>query len=494
MGNKMSDCGANAVTREKEGLSYVSRSDAWYAGRRALVLVASLLTLTLSLTMAPAGDAAETPDKLELINLLKAGEWSRLERRLEAYQSAFENDRASDQLVEAAYLAFANSDQYLADHLDRWVGSAPGSYAALAARGVYYWRLGWMAHGSADAQVLTRAQTRLMRKIFFLAAQDLEAAIEIRPQFSLAYALLFDIGMASDQRDDQTFLMRRGLRDVPASFVIRERYLASLEPAWRPRWTPEQALSEIARFTGAIEKAATRFPRLRPLTGYEHYARAQTLFAPGHYATAKGLIAQALNAGQYWRYHGLAGRIQLQEGRCGLALLSFDLALAQRPQDAALYGLRGEVQRCMDNGHGALDEWDQALAFDAMEPRYLLGKGEALFLLGRYDDARKLLDQATFYGANDAAVRAARGALLVDRFGQFDAAAADFKLATEIEPGRVDYWLGYGDALYRANKCDAMAALATYVRLCKRSVACSTEDVAWATAALDEAGRSACLD
>ena len=450
------------------------------------------VTAALFLGIASGANALKYPDKLELISLLEAGSLSKLERRLEVYQSAFENGRASDQWVESAYLAFANSDPYLADKLDRWVTAAPDSYAARGARGVYFWRLGWLARGADTGQPPSSDQARLMREFFVLADADLEAAIELRSEFSLAYALLIDIATAGDRRDDQTFLMRRGLKTIPRSFVIRERYLASMEPAWRPLWSERESLAEIEYVSSAIEDAATRFPRLLPLTGYIHYVRAKLSFASGDITTAKGRIALALRAGQFWRYHDLAGRIQMHENQCGLALLSFDHALAQRPQDSALYGLRGRARRCIDGRDGALEEWDRALAFDAMEPSYLLAKGEALFLLGRYDDARKLVEDATFYGSNNASVRAARGALLVDQFGQFEAAAADFKLATEIEPGRVDYWLRYGDALLRANQCDALAALATYVRLCRDGSSCAADDLAWAVAAMEQAGQSDC--
>lgn len=453
-----------------------------------------LMCLGLFLGFAPGAQALTYPDKLELINLLETGSLNKLERRLEVFQSAFENGRASDQWVESAYLAFANSDPRLAEKLDRWVESAPDSYAALGARGVYFWRLGWMARGSETGFRPSRDQIRLMREFFALAEADLETAIDLRPEFSLAYALLIDIGMVSDRRDDQTFLMRRALKVVPGTFVVRERYLASLEPAWRPQWSDEQSLEEITHYASLVQDATTRFPRLLPLTGYGHFVRAKLTFAAGDHTTAKGLIALSLRAGQFWRYHDLAGRIQMRERQCGLALLSFDHALAQRPQDAALFGLRGEARRCIDGNDGALDDWDRALAFDAMEPKYLLAKGEALFLLGRHDDARKLVEDATFYGAINASVRAARGALLVDQFGQFEAAAADFKLATEIAPDRVDYWLSYGDALLRANQCDALAALATYVRLCRDGSSCAPDDLAWAIDGIEQASRSDCRD
>ncbi len=451
-----------------------------------------LLLAVLAAGLPSTAHAVQYPDKLQLIQLLRAGSWTKLERRLEAYQSAFENGRASDELVEAAYFAFANSDQTLAEKLDHWVEIAPKSYRARAARGVYFWRLGWIARGTDVSHKPSRQQVRIMRRFFALAERDLESAIDMHPRFSLGYAILISIGMASNQRDDHTFVMRRGLGIVPQSFAIREWYLASLEPWWRSGLPDKLALAVINEFVESTKKAANRYPRLKPLLGYADYVRAQTHFHSEEYAEALALINRALSAGDYWRYYELRGRIQYREHRCVLALRSYDRALARRPQEAALYDMRGQIRRCVDNYEAALEEWDRALALDAMEPNYLLAKGEALQLLGRYDDARKLLDKAFFYGAYDPSVRATRGALLVNYFDQAEAALEDLKYATEMEPGRATYWRDYGDALFRSNRCDAVAALATYMRLCERGSACLSADLEWAAGAIEDISRADC--
>lgn len=453
---------------------------------------AHLLLVLFALGAPTPALALDYPDKLQLIEQLRSGSLASLERRLEAYQSAFENGRASDELVEAAFFAFANSDQSLARTLDEWVASAPNSYAARGARGVYYWRLGWIARGTDVMRKPSRQQARAMRRFFRLAEEDFEAAIDMHPRFSLGYAFLISIGMASNQRDDPTFMMRRGLKVVPQSFAIREWYLASLEPWWRSGRPDKLALAIIGDFVESTKRAAGKYPGLKPLTGYADYVRARMHFHAEQYDKALGAIDRALTAGDYWRYHDLRGRIQLREHRCVSALKSYDRALANSPQVAAVYGMRGQVRQCVDDYEAALEDWDRALALDAMEPNYLLAKSETLQKLGRYDDARELLDKAVFYGAYDPTVRAARGALLVNYLDETDAAIDDLKYATQVAPDQAVFWRDYGDVLFRANRCDAAAALATYLRLCEHGAECEGGDRAWADAAIEDILHAEC--
>jgi hypothetical protein len=100
-----------------------------------LVVVAATGLAVFLCAGAGVGHALDYPDKRELVDMLRRGSLTKLERRLTAYQSAFENGRASDELVDHAYRAFANSDPELAGLLDRWVEKQPTSYAARAARG-----------------------------------------------------------------------------------------------------------------------------------------------------------------------------------------------------------------------------------------------------------------------------------------------------------------------------------------------------------------------
>ncbi len=91
----------------------------------------------------PAEAKYRLPDKLALIALLKQGKYATLDKRLSAYQRAYESDPAAEHRVNTAFYAFASSDPGLKPKLNAWNERMPASYAAPLARGVYYYSLGF---------------------------------------------------------------------------------------------------------------------------------------------------------------------------------------------------------------------------------------------------------------------------------------------------------------------------------------------------------------
>jgi tetratricopeptide (TPR) repeat protein len=127
-----------------------------------------------------------------------------------------------------------------------------------------------------------------------------------------------------------------------------------------------------------------------------------------------------------------------------------------------------------------------------MAPATLRAKGKALRELGRLDEARAAYDKAAFYGAYDHEVRAERGTLLLNDLDDAAAAAEDLGAATSLKPDRADYWRDYGRALFKTNDCDAAAALATFLRLCREGAECGEEDLVSAAAGIQRITRGDC--
>ena len=57
------------------------------------------------------------PDRLELLALLRGADYEQLDARLRGYLNAYEKGRRPETHVEAAYLAFINSDPVLGDRI-----------------------------------------------------------------------------------------------------------------------------------------------------------------------------------------------------------------------------------------------------------------------------------------------------------------------------------------------------------------------------------------
>lgn len=469
------------------------------AGRRAgraaaIVRAAAGLALALA-AGAPAAVALDHADKLEMVDMLRRGSLTKLETWLAAYQNAFENGRASDGMVDHAYSAFANSDPELAATLDGWVDKRPGSYAALMARADYYANLVRIAGADAPTEETRAEGRRAMDRLAGLARADLEAALARKPRLSVAYARLIELDTRLANAADAEFVMRKGLDLVPGSFAIRAAYLDGLVPWGRPGLTVAEARQSVARFMKEIEYSAGQYADLRPLLGYPDFVEGQVLSGMGRHAAAALHFQQALSHGAYWLYHYGYGLSHERDGQYVFALQSYDRALALHPQTAEVLARRGWAYWGLDDRSGAVAEWDQALALDALEPDTLYAKAIALEALGRTDEALAAYDKAAVYGAWDDRVRAGRGALRLNRLGDFAGAVEDLRAATDLAPDRIAYWHDLAVALDHVDRCDAGTAevLASYIRLCRSEGGCPDDQLIWAAGAVEEIMAGACV-
>ena len=119
------------------------------------ILLAAVADLMVVVGM-PRAQAEKFPDRHALVEWLQTGVFDKLDRRIAAYQIAFENGRRSDQAVEYALKSFANSDPDLLAAIDLWAAETPDFYAPVAARGIYNWHLGAMAANASDASTPER--------------------------------------------------------------------------------------------------------------------------------------------------------------------------------------------------------------------------------------------------------------------------------------------------------------------------------------------------
>ena len=230
-------------------------------------LAALVLAMLIVPALIRAPDAAELlPDKPELIGRLERGDFEALDQRLAAFQEAFERGEISDTLVDYAFSTFMNSDLELEDRLGAWNEAMPGSFAAAAARGRYYWHLGWLTRDQSVAARTRRLALARMRGYFDLAEADFEQAIAERSGFSMAYGYLIDMAAARGDEVARAVALERGLAASPKSVIIRLRYLIGLGPRWGGSLGQIRAFIEAARQQhpddGFLEVlvSRTRFP------------------------------------------------------------------------------------------------------------------------------------------------------------------------------------------------------------------------------------------
>ena len=200
------------------------------SGARAGRLGPLFMALLVFGTTAAA--AAKVPDKLDLIETLRQGDFAALEDQLGALQSAYEASTTSDAPLDVAFNAFRNTSPDLEPRLDAWVAANPDSGAARLARGVFHATVGWHLRGARTVARTQEESFARMRARFARSEADLEAAIARNPRLAAAYDHLIGIHMARNQESDVHRVFRNGIVANPGSVAIRSSYYGSLRPRW----------------------------------------------------------------------------------------------------------------------------------------------------------------------------------------------------------------------------------------------------------------------
>ncbi len=295
------------------------------------------------------------------------------------------------------YRLMERHDEALAD-LDRAVALDPTFSWAFAHRGDAHRRLGHDAAALADfdraveldpdyvwARAARADAYRYLRR-FDDALAEFTRAIELQPDNAWAYAHRGDTYRSMERYDDALADLNRAIELQPDN----DWTLASRASACRGLKRYQEALADLAR---AIE--------LNPANGWALACRGETY--------------------------------RLME-RYDEALADFDRAIALDGSDAWDLGSRGQTLVSLRRYEDAVADFDRAIELDPSMEWAIADRGEAHWLLRRYDAALADLDRVIAMNPADAEYLVARGVVRRDR-GDEAEAAADFRRATEIEPG-----------------------------------------------------------
>lgn len=172
-------------------------------------------------------DASATP-----IALLRAGRFAELDARMSAVQADWRHGRIDDLALLAAFRPFGDDDPALAASYDAWVKVFPKSYVARLAQGEYDVHVGRGARGgklgidtpSSSFQAMDAANTR--------ATQALRASLALDERPLLSYSLLIDMTRHHGDEDYARSLLAAGLKLDPHGYILRLRYMTTLETRW----------------------------------------------------------------------------------------------------------------------------------------------------------------------------------------------------------------------------------------------------------------------
>ena len=150
--------------------------------------------VALSVFWSPArGGEFEPLGPLQILDILKLSDFSKLETMLRARQNAFEARQIKESIATNPYQAFKNSHPAIIDPLNEWNKAFPNSYAALLARGVHRLHLAHTIRGDLWTRETPRERFARMAPYLTAADNDLNLAIILNPRLPAGYAALIKL-------------------------------------------------------------------------------------------------------------------------------------------------------------------------------------------------------------------------------------------------------------------------------------------------------------
>jgi tetratricopeptide (TPR) repeat protein/Zn-dependent protease with chaperone function len=432
----------------------VSIALATVSGCRPLTVMAD--TSTSEAAIPHFAMPAALPDRLELLTLLRNGQFEDLDRRLEKYahgSGSSASDEGEPELVsEAAFETFSVADPSLGTRLDEWVTRMPSSPRALAARATYLVASGYQARTAAWGAEVTPAQWQAMRTFHSRARADAEQAITRDP--ALIDAHVAAISVARAQGDDETCeaLTRRALQTAPASLRVRAACLICL----MPRWGSHGSYLKMQAFAVAAQQRADRNPRLQELLGFVDWEQGRRQLSSDDANGAIERFTRALSHGEYWQFYEARARAHRHAGNNDLALRDYEQAIRLRPYDVDLLVARADILARLQHPIDGLPSLTRAAQWDPSNAdvrkafadltQTALGLGARHLKAQRLTEAQPLLEAALQANPNDVEALYWTGRMQIAQ-NDNDAALTTFRRAVAIDPGHyescrnVDYLL-----------------------------------------------------
>lgn len=301
-----------------------------------------------------------TADKLKLLEKLRHRDFAGLDSEFERYQEAFEKSPSAELNEKLAFDSFATDDLTVGDLIEEWIIAKPDSFAAHMAMGNYFsWR-GWHTRGPAPADQTASGQFDKMQKDFSQSDSETKIALKIRPQLSIAYAVLLGEARGTHDQTLHGKLQNEALRQIPASFVIREEVMESMYPRWGG---DQETMTEFAQQSQALVKEN---PYMHWLLGFVDSDTGETLGLEGQFDQSIAALTRAIQkGGDYSGFYFIRGVSYGQSGAYAQALADFDRANELSPQDPGLLLRRAFALAHLGRPQAALADWKVVSVFEA---------------------------------------------------------------------------------------------------------------------------------
>jgi hypothetical protein len=147
-------------------------------------------------------------------------------------QSDYRRGRIDELALLAAFRPFGDADPALSAPYDAWVKAYPKSYVARLTQGEYEVHVARVARGGAYAAATSPEKMAAMDAANERATRALRASLALDERPLLSYFLLIDLTRHHGDDDYARTLLDAGLKLDPHGYILRLRYMTTLESRW----------------------------------------------------------------------------------------------------------------------------------------------------------------------------------------------------------------------------------------------------------------------
>ncbi|EDY87406.1 tetratricopeptide repeat domain protein [gamma proteobacterium HTCC5015] len=275
---------------------------------------------------------------LKFRRILKNGEYDQLNRLLDGRLEAVFKDLSKEEQLYRAYEAFEIDQEPYGSLLNDWVEKYPTNYQPYLARGFYYSHMGWQARGGKWASETEEEQFQKMRMFFDRSRSDLQHALALNEKALPAYGKQIALEMAdTSSLDEMRKILRQGVAVLPASYMIREKYILALRPRWGGSY---KMMSSYAR---QAEKHIEENPKLSLLFGILLTDIGRSYAQRDAEKAAIESLDKALEFGDRGYAYYLKGSSYIALEQYEDAIDSLNTAISLDPEEASFYKERSRA-------------------------------------------------------------------------------------------------------------------------------------------------------
>lgn len=409
--------------------------------------------------------------QLEIVRLLRDGEWDELEAEYTALHRKYLAGEARWNEVSSAFGAFDFADPDLQPAFESWVNAAPDSFVAHAARGLYLSNLGFATRGTQYISKTHPEQIRGMVRYFRMAVPELKRAIALNPAAVQAYARMMEI---SRSRGDyggvwQTYVMGY-FRSADAT-ALTDVMADTLQEKWGADPSHRLWFSRFAQIAGLFDSG---FIVVRE---NEEFQKAEAAELDQDYETARELWTKILTTNKNASIYLQRARVLRRMGRNEAALADALTAIEKKPRYAAAHALAGKILIRSNQLEKALSYLDTAIDLVPYRPAYLVDRAFVLAALKRFDEVERDLDNALVFGQWIPDVHWARAHYLKDPRANPDKAKKSFVRLLEFDPDNERYLRAFTYWLHLKQDCDFFPYNERLLNICLRTQSCGRRDL-----------------